>query len=75
MSTNAINIFNIKSWLFGILSSAPGRITFVGVNSLGQIAEQIGLVSEISSEALLASRIDTNIQAIGAGIYRIVGDR
>jgi methyl-accepting chemotaxis protein len=57
-----------------VLSIAAGGITAVGINSLKQLAGQIGLVSRTLNQAILASRINTNVQAIGADIYRIVSD-
>ena len=60
--------------VIGILSLAAAGITALGIVSLRQIAEQTGLVSRTSNEALLVSRINTNLQAISANIYRISGD-
>ncbi len=60
--------------VIGVLSIAAAGIATLGVNSLKQIAEQTGLVSRTSNEALLVSRINTNLQAINASIYRMAGD-
>ena len=60
--------------VIGILSLAAAGITALGISSLKQIAEQTGLVSRTSDEALLVSRINTNLQAISANIYRLAGD-
>jgi methyl-accepting chemotaxis protein len=59
--------------VIGILSLAAAGITALGIVSLKQIAEQTGLVSRTSNEALLVARINTNLQAINADIYRIAG--
>jgi methyl-accepting chemotaxis protein len=60
--------------VIGVLSLAAAGITALGIVSLKQIAEQTGLVSRTSNEALLVARINTNLQAINADIYRIAGD-
>jgi methyl-accepting chemotaxis protein len=60
--------------VIGILSLAAAGITALGIVSLKQIAEQTGLVSRTSDEALLVARINTNLQAISANIYRLAGD-
>jgi len=60
--------------VIGILSLAAAGITALGISSLKQIAEQTSLVSRTSDEALLVSRINTNLQAISANIYRLAGD-
>jgi methyl-accepting chemotaxis protein len=57
-----------------VLAVAAIGITLLGVGSLKQIAEQTGLVSRTSKEALLLARINTNLQAISANIYRITSD-
>jgi methyl-accepting chemotaxis protein len=57
--------------VIGVLSLAAAGITALGIVSLKQIAEQTGLVSRTSNEALLVARINTNLQAINADIYRI----
>jgi methyl-accepting chemotaxis protein len=60
--------------VIGILSVAAAGITILGVASLKSIAEQTGLVSRTSQEALLLARINTNLQAINASVYRIASD-
>lgn len=60
--------------VIGILSLAAAGITALGIASLKQIAEQTGLVSRTSDEALLVARINTNLQAVSANIYRLAGD-
>ena len=60
--------------VIGILSVAAVFITALGIASLKQIAEQTGLVSRTSDEALLVSRINTNLQAVSANLYRLAGD-
>ena len=60
--------------VIALLSIGAAGITVLGIASLKQIAEQTGLVSRTASEALLLARINTNLQALNAGIYRIVSD-
>jgi methyl-accepting chemotaxis protein len=60
--------------VIAILSIAAAGITLLGVSSLQQIAEQTALVARTSNEAILLSRINTNVQAINAALYQIVGD-
>jgi methyl-accepting chemotaxis protein len=60
--------------VIALLSIGAAGITVLGIASLKRIAEQTGLVSRTASEALLLARINTNLQALNAGIYRIVSD-
>jgi methyl-accepting chemotaxis protein len=60
--------------VIGLLSVAASGITLLGISSLQQISEQTGLVARTSNEAILLARINTNIQAINAALYQIVGD-
>jgi methyl-accepting chemotaxis protein len=60
--------------VIAILAVVAAGITVLGVDSLKQIAEETGLVSRTSREALLLSRINTNLQAINASIYQIASD-
>jgi methyl-accepting chemotaxis protein len=77
MAVSLLSRFRILTKILaviGILSIAAAGITVLGVESLKSIAEQIGLVSRTSREALLLARINTNLQAINASIYRIASD-
>jgi methyl-accepting chemotaxis protein len=60
--------------VIGLLSIAASGITLLGVKSMAQMSEQTGLVARTSNEAILLARINTNLQAINAGLYRIVSD-
>jgi methyl-accepting chemotaxis protein len=60
--------------VIGILSAVAIAITFLGIISLNQISEQTDLVAKTGNEAVLLSRINTNLLAINRAELLISSD-
>ncbi len=58
----------------GFLSVVAGGIAVLGINSLEQISQQTDLVAKTGSEAVLLSRMNSNVLAINRAELMISAD-
>src|ERR1700722_6744387 len=58
----------------GFLSAVAGAITVLGITSLAQLSQQTDLVAKTGNEAVLLSRMNTNVVAISRAELLISSD-